>query len=48
MKFTSSFHTPEAKERPKKETEHSRLVVGSFSQQGNLHMRLVLGDWQGK
>ena len=34
----------EGKERPEKEADHSRLVGGSFSEQGNLHTKLVLGS----
>lgn len=33
----------EGREKPKKEAGHSRLVGGSFIQQGNSCMRLVLG-----
>ena len=36
----------EGKERPKNEADHSGLVGGSFNKQGNLPVRLVLGDWK--
>ena len=33
----------EGKERQNKEANHSRFVDGRFKNQGNLHLRLVLG-----
>lgn len=33
----------EGKERPKKETDHSGLVGGSFNKEGNLHVKLISG-----
>ena len=34
------------KERLKKETDHSKLVGGSFNKQENLHTRPLLGGWK--
>lgn len=34
----------EGQKRPKKEARHSRLVRDSFNKQGNLNIRLVLGN----
>lgn len=36
----------EDKERPKKGTEHSRLVRGKFNKQGDILIRLVLDHWE--
>lgn len=35
-----------AEERPKQGAEHSRLVGSGLKKQGNLLMRLVLGNWK--
>lgn len=36
----------EGEEKPKKETNHSRLADGRFNKQVNLHTRLVLGGFK--
>lgn len=42
--FTNWLLSQKRKERQKEEAGQSRLVGGRFNKQGNLHMRLVLGD----